>query len=132
MALETVITIAGSLTTIIGLFLIWYQVKSARKDSITGSLVSAINDHWKIIEERKMRIRTGKEKVYYPALYPVLDGLLESKYDCNLSALAKDYLFDFEKIRSEKKKVFKAIEREYAYQDITFNFMRRNFLPENI
>jgi len=47
MTLEAVITVIGSSATLIGLFLIWYQVKFARKDSITGSLISSINDHWK-------------------------------------------------------------------------------------
>jgi hypothetical protein len=129
MSFETTISVISSLATLIGLFLIWYQVKSTRKDSITGSLISSINDHWKVIEERKMKLRTGEEKVFYPAIFPVLDELLASKYGGNISALALDFLFDAKNqpIKS-KENIFEAIEREYAYQDITFNFYEEEFL----
>lgn len=129
MSFETLLSVIGSLITLVGLFLIWYQVKSTRKDSITGSLISSINDHWKVIEERKMKLRTGEEKVFHPAIFPVLDELLASTYGGNISALASEFLFDAHK-RSlkSKKKVFEAIEREYAYQDITFNFYEEEFL----
>lgn len=129
MTLELIIASIGTLATITGLLLIWYQVKSARNDSITGSLISAVDDHWKIIEERKMRLRTGEESVYYPSLFPTLDELLAGKYDGDLMGLAKDYLFDhWQRSQGDKQEIFEAIAREYAYQDLTFNLYEEEFI----
>ena len=126
---ELRVAVVGTLAAVTGLLLIWYQVRSARKDSITGSLISAVDDHWKIIEERKMKLRTGEEKVSYASLFPVLDELLKDKYENDLSALARGFLFDHRQYsQGDKDQVFQAIAGEYAYQDITFNLYEEEFI----
>jgi hypothetical protein len=129
MNVGTLISTAGFAVTVIGLFLIFYQVSAARKDTMTGSFISSISDHWKSIEERRLQLRSGEPPAYYPTLFPHLEKLLKEEYKSDLRALAKDYLPEFDNAkRLGKKEVFQAVANEYAYQDIVFNLYEEEFI----
>jgi hypothetical protein len=129
MSVDIVISIAGFVVTVIGLFLIFYQVRAARNDTMTGSFISSISEHWKSIEERRLQLRSGETPAYYPTLFPHLEKLLEGKYKGDLRALAKDYLLEYNNAkRLDKKAIFQAVANEYAYQDIVFNLYEEEFI----
>ena len=50
---ELFIQVIQAFITLIGLFFIWYQIRRGRKDSMTGSIVSSLN-------ERKLEIKKQK------------------------------------------------------------------------
>jgi hypothetical protein len=130
MSVDTIISIAGFAVTVIGLFLIFYQVSAARKDTMTGSFISSISEHWKSIEERRLQLRSGEPPAYYPTMFPYLEELYKKeKYKSDLRALAKDYLYEYDNAnRLDKKAIFQAIANEYAYQDIVFNLYEEEYI----
>ena len=133
MTLEVGIQITGVILTFLGLSLIWYQIRSARQDSMTSSFISAVADHWMLIEDRRMQIRSGEMKVSYRLLPPHLEKLLSTEYQGNLATLAKDFLYHAEGdqliglVTQGKDNVFEEIIKEYAYEDLIFNLYEEEF-----
>jgi hypothetical protein len=133
MTLETVIQVSGIIITFLGLLLIWYQIKSERKDSMTSSFISAVADHWMLLEERRMQIRAGEMAVSYRLLPPRLEELLSAEYQGDLSAFAKDFLYIddsqlAELVAKGKDEVLNEVSREYAFEDMLFNFYEEEFV----
>ena len=89
MSVDTIISIAGFVVTVVGLFLIFYQVRASRKITITGSFISSISEHWKAIEERRLQLRSGELPAYYPRLLAHLEKLLQEKHRNNLKRVCK-------------------------------------------
>lgn len=126
---DKIILTIGTIATVTGVWMIMYQIKSARVDAMTSSLLSAIAEHWFLIEERRIQLRGADTKIVFPGLFSQLDELLKSKYADDLSAFAKGYLRQHaEYTDKSREEVFQAIAREYAFQDMVFNFYEEEFL----
>ena len=95
-----------------------------------SSLISAVADHWMLIEERRMRIRSGEMKVGYRGLVTNLEGLLTNKYQNNLKAMANDFLFENQSnmVTASKNDVIEAIIREFAIEDQVFNLYEEEYI----
>lgn len=120
--------------TLIGLGLIFYQVRQGRKAAVTSAFTSAVSDHWRSIEERRMLLRTGEMKVLYPSsMIPYLNKELDGVFGGDISALARAYLdhrrfYLAELGTMNKDQVYEAIRQEYAYQDLIFNLYEEEWL----
>jgi hypothetical protein len=116
--------------TLGGLLLVAYQVRSAQRDALMSSLLSIVAEHWMLIEERRMTIRTGELKVHYPKLRLYLQELLSKKYEGNLKLFAEDYLYPslLHIANRGEEQLLAAIEKEYAVNDLVFNLYEEEYL----
>lgn len=132
MSLESILTIVSAIATVAGVLVIWWQIRSSHKDAIKSSLLASISEHWMLIEERRMRIRSGEVKVHYPNLRPHLEKLLSEKYNDDVLAMSQDFLAQsirtVESDEPDVNKLFELIESEYAYYDLIFNLYEEQFI----
>jgi hypothetical protein len=114
--IDLFLQIAAVVVTLGGLWLVTHQIKSSQKDALMSSLLSIVAEHWMLIEERRMTIRTGELKVHYPKLRLYLQELLSKKYEGNLKLFAEDYLYPslLHVASSGEEQLLAAIEKEYA------------------
>lgn len=126
---ELFIQVIQAFITLIGLFFIWYQIRRGRKDSMTGSIVSSLNERKLEIEKRKSKIKSEEQRIYYKFLIPRLNKKLKKKYNGNLKKFAKNYTFnkvDWE--LTDKEEIFKIIIREYSELDFLFSLFEEQFI----
>ena len=108
---ELQVQIIQALITLIGLLFIWYQIRRGRKDSMTSSIVSSLNERKLEIEKRKFSISEEDKRVYYKFLIPRLNEILYEEYKGDLHGLAKDYIFnEVDWKLKDKEKVFKILD----------------------
>src|SRR5688500_12126459 len=84
----------GIIVAIIGFGLVTYQIHRSQKDAMMSSLMSAVANHWMLIEERRLKIRSGELKIYHPRMHAVLEEELQTQYQGNLAAMAEDFLWE--------------------------------------
>ena len=107
---ELQVQIIQAFITLVGLLFIWYQIRRGRKDSMTGSIVSSLNERKLEIEKRKFSISEEEQRVYYKFLIPRLNKILDEEYDGNLNNFAKNYIFNEDDWKlMDKDKIFKII-----------------------
>ena len=129
-ALAIAMQCVAILVTLTGFAFVLLQIRAAQKNAMMSSLISAVANHWMLIEERRYKIRSGELKPRYRHLFTTLEQWLTDQYQGNLKAMADDFLWENQsEIAAEgKSAVFDAITRELAFQDLIFNLYEEEFI----
>ena len=108
---------------LVGFGLLIYQIWRGQRESMMSALMSTVTNHWTLIEERRMKIRSGELKGSYRGLRPALEKLLAERYHEELESLADDFLYDNQSslATTGKSAVMEAIVRDFSIQDQVFN-----------
>ena len=127
---EIVFQIAIIIVTLLGVLVIVWQIYAAQKVAKMSSILSTVAEHWMLIEERRMQIRSGDMIVSYPRLLPHLKEILSARYNGNLDALAADFLQgdQTEVIPKGEGEILEAVMREYARYDLYFNLCEEEYV----
>ena len=116
--------------TLAGFLLVFIQIRQGQKNAMMSSFLTAVQNHWMLIEDRRHKLRSNDFLPQYRILFTTLEKLLKDEYQDNLKALAEDFLWEkqSEIFEQGKEAVFLAIAREFAFQDLVFNLYEEEFI----
>lgn len=119
--------------TFLGFLGVLLQIRQAQRNAMATSLLSAIANHWMLIEERRMKIRSGKLDTSYRRISLALANALKKEpYRNNLKKFADDFLWEDQAklVARGKTAVFKAVMRDFAIQDLVFNLYEEEYIAK--